>query len=50
MHRISLEIYNKLGWTNAPGEAERRLKDALGVLHLCYYLSAFFFYYVKFCL
>ena len=51
MHRISLEIYSKLGWMNASGEAKRRLKDALDVLYLCYYLSTiFFFYYVKFCL
>lgn len=43
MHRISLEIYSKLGWMNASGEAKRRLKDALDVLYLCYYLSTIFF-------
>ena len=44
MHRISLEIYSKLGWMNASGEAKRRLKDALDVLYLCYYLSTIFFF------
>lgn len=48
MHRISLEIYSKLRWMNASGEA-RRLKDALDILYLCYYLSTVFIYLFLLC-
>ena len=49
MHRISLEIYSKLRWMNASGEARRRLKDSLDILYLCYYLSTVFIYLFLLC-